>query len=199
MRLAKLPWFLRFHLFLLTLLLLPIEMAFADQKALIEHARTYFTDTPLVDQNGQTQRFYSDLLADRVVLINFIYTQCADACPLITQKLNKVREQLGGALGKEFRFLSISVDPDRDHPSQLKVYAERQRADDPEWRFLTGKRGDLETIIGRLGQKQGDLLDHSTLMIAGNVRYSHWVKIHPDASPEYIADTLHRLQEIARP
>ena len=34
-------------------------------------AKTWFTDTPLQDQNGQTLRFYSDALQNRVVLLNY--------------------------------------------------------------------------------------------------------------------------------
>jgi cytochrome oxidase Cu insertion factor (SCO1/SenC/PrrC family) len=58
-------------------------------------AKTWFTDTPLQDQNGNTLRFYSDALQNRVVLLNVIFTSCTDACPLITQKLKEVREVLG--------------------------------------------------------------------------------------------------------
>lgn len=32
-------------------------------------AQTWFTDTPLVDQNGQTLRFYSDVLKNRTGII----------------------------------------------------------------------------------------------------------------------------------
>ena len=68
-------------------------------------AKTWFTDTPLQDQNGETLRFYSDALQNRIVLLNVIFTSCNDACPLITQKLKEVRELLGDkALGHHLHF-----------------------------------------------------------------------------------------------
>src|SRR5690606_16957573 len=47
-------------------------------------ARQYFTDTMLRTQDDAEVRFFSDVLHDRVVVLNVIYTSCKDACPLIT-------------------------------------------------------------------------------------------------------------------
>ena len=47
-----------------------------------EAARRLFTDLELVTQDGKRVRFYTDVLKDKVVLINFFYTQCPSACPL---------------------------------------------------------------------------------------------------------------------
>ena len=44
-------------------------------------AQTWFTDTVLKDQNGRELRFYSDVLKDKVVMLNVIFTHCNDACP----------------------------------------------------------------------------------------------------------------------
>ena len=35
-----------------------------------------FPDVVLVDQDGERHRFYSDLVRDRIVLIQFFYTEC---------------------------------------------------------------------------------------------------------------------------
>ena len=47
-------------------------------------ARAYFTDLELRTQDNQPVRFFSDTMEGRTVVINFIYTNCTDACPLIT-------------------------------------------------------------------------------------------------------------------
>ena len=60
-----------------------------------QKARQYFTDLPLLTQEGKSVRFYTDVLKDRVVLINFVYTNCEDSCPLVTQQLTQVRDRLG--------------------------------------------------------------------------------------------------------
>ncbi len=57
--------------------------------------RAYFTDLELRTHDDQPVRFYTDTMEGRTVVINFIYTNCKDACPLITQKMLQVRDLLG--------------------------------------------------------------------------------------------------------
>ena len=158
-----------------------------------QRARAYFTDLPVVSHEGQVLRFYSDVLKDRVVLINFVYTNCKGACPLVTQKLKQVQKSLGERFGSEVFFVSISIDPDRDTPAALREFARQQNADQPGWFFLTGDKPNVERIVKKLGQYNGEVGAHSTLMIVGNVRTRHWAKIPPTATPAQISLKLETL------
>jgi protein SCO1 len=162
-------------------------------KAAVPDARSYFTDLELLTQDGKTVRFYSDMLDGRIVVINTIYTNCKDACPLITQKLNEVRAQIGELFGKEVYFVSISSDPVRDTPKALKAFARKQGADVAGWTFLTGNKNNVDQILKRLGQFSENVEEHSTLLIAGNVPAKRWSKIRPDAPPLAIAERLKLL------
>jgi cytochrome oxidase Cu insertion factor (SCO1/SenC/PrrC family) len=159
----------------------------------LERARDYFGDDLVIDQNGVSHRFVSDLLSHHVVLINVIFTHCQDACPLQTQKLQVVRRQLGEHFGSQIAFLSLSVDPKRDDPAALKAFAEKQQANIPGWRFLTADEATMARILGRLNQWTDDPNNHSTLLIAGSARTAHWVKLRPDSPPERIVADLLRL------
>jgi len=156
-------------------------------------AREYFTNTVLTDQDGKQYRFYEDLLRSRVVLINVVFTTCQSACPLATARLRKVRERLGDRFGREVYFLSLSVDPGRDTPQQLKAFAAKHGADEPGWRFLTGTPDAMLRVLGRLGQWSDQAEDHSTMLIAGNASAAHWSKLRPDAPPERIVADLERV------
>lgn len=153
-------------------------------------ARTYFTDTQLLTQDGKSVRFYSDVLQDRVVLINVVYTHCEDACPLITKKLNDVRAKLDERAAKEVWFVSISTDPERDSPQALKKFAAAQGVDPARWVFLTGDKANIDQVLRRLGQMAPSAEQHSTLLIAGNVGAKRWSKIRPDAPVTAIAERL---------
>lgn len=161
----------------------------------LEKAQQYFGDEMLLDQHGQSYRFFSDLLSRHVVLINVIFTHCQDACPMQTQRLQMVRNQLGDQFGTKFFFLSLSVDPERDDPQAMKAFAEKQQANVPGWYFLTAEKTVLQQILNRLGQWTDDPSNHSTLMIAGNAQNAHWVKLRPDSPPERIVADLLRLAE----
>lgn len=155
-------------------------------------AKTWFTDTPLQDQNGETLRFYSDALQNRVVLVNVIFTRCNDACPLITRKLKEVRELLGDK-ADGITFISLTSDPLRDTPAVLKAYTLKQGVDGPHWLFLTGDKAQMDLVLGRIGQIVPTPEQHSTQLIVGDVANKRWSKIRPDAPAAAIAQRLQLL------
>lgn len=165
----------------------------AQSENRLERARNYFGDDFLIDQNGASHRFVSDLLSNYVVLVNVIFTHCQDACPIQTQKLQVVRKQLGEQFGTQIAFLSLSVDPKQDDPAALKAFAEKQQANINGWWFLTADEAIMEKILGRLNQWTDDPNSHSTLLLAGNARNAHWIKLRPDSPPERIVTDLLRL------
>jgi cytochrome oxidase Cu insertion factor (SCO1/SenC/PrrC family) len=171
----------------------PASAVAAAQPAAGTHdAKTWFTDTPLQDQNGQTLRFYSDALQNRVVLLNVIFTRCNDACPLITRKLKEVRELLGDK-ADGITFISLTSDPLRDTPAVLKAYTLKQGVDGPHWFFLTGDKAQMDLVLGRIGQIVPTPEQHSTQLIVGDVANKRWSKIRPDAPAAAIAQRLQLL------
>ncbi|MFN2168513.1 MAG: SCO family protein [Anaerolineae bacterium] len=167
----------------------------ADAAAAEDKARNYFTDLEVIDQNGKRLRFYSDVLKGRVVLINFIFTNCQDACPLVTHKLNQVRSLMAEVVRDEVWFVSISVDPERDTPEAMKAFAKKQRVDESRWLFLTGPKQNLDFIVKRLGQYTQEVEAHSTLMLAGNDKTRHWTRVMPMVPPAGVAEQLRALAE----
>ena len=155
-------------------------------------AREYFTDTILVNQDGEEVRFFSDVLKDQVVAINFIFTNCQGACPIITEKLKAARSALGDEVGASIRFISISIDPARDTPAAMREFQEQHKADG-NWVFLTGEKANLDNVVARLGQYFPEVEEHSTLVIAGNVAEHHWMKIMPNVPPGAIAEKFRLL------
>ncbi|PNB70756.1 SCO family protein [Pseudomonas sp. GW456-E7] len=172
-----------------------LAVAAAQPSSGTHDAKTWFTDTPLQDQNGNTLRFYSDTLKDRVVLLNVIFTRCDDACPLITRKLKEVREVLGDK-ADGITFISLTSDPLRDTPAVLKAYTLKQGVDGPHWFFLTGDKAQMDLVLGRIGQIVPTPEQHSTQLIVGDVANKRWSKIRPDAPAAAIAQ---RLQLLAMP
>lgn len=167
----------------------------AERDAAEAKAREYFTNLEVIDQDGNRLKFYDDLLKDKVVAINFIFTNCQGACPLMTRQLTLVRDQLGAEIGKDIHFLSISIDPVRDTPTAMKEFAKTHEADQAGWRFVTGNPKNLTYIVKKLGQYTDDVEAHSTLLIAANVRTAHWTKIPPNVPPNGIVERLRMLIE----
>src|SRR5438105_2447561 len=47
----------------------------------------HFPDVPLTTHTGKRVLFYSDLLKDKIVVLNLMYINCTAACPTITSHL----------------------------------------------------------------------------------------------------------------
>lgn len=146
-------------------------------------AEKYFSDVELINQDGQKMRFYSDVLKDKVVVINAFFTTCTGVCPPINRNLEKVQEALGDRLGKNTFLISISVDPETDTPSRLKEYSRRFHAR-PGWIFLTGKKENVDWALYKLGQYVESKDGHTTIIIIGNEAKGLWKKAFGLANPD---------------
>jgi protein SCO1/2 len=129
---------------------------------------------------------YSDLLKDKVVVINPFFGTCTGACPKMSGVLSGLQERLGDHLGKDVFLLSFSVDPETDTPEKLKQYAQQFHAK-PGWLFLTGKKENVDFALSKLGQKIARKEDHSIIFIVGNNRTGLWKKV---LDPSCTADSL---------
>ncbi|HSE16159.1 MAG TPA: SCO family protein [Pyrinomonadaceae bacterium] len=138
-------------------------------------AQKYFTDTVLLNQNGERVRFYTDLMKDKTVIIDTFFATCQGSCLPMNRNLAQIQEGLGDRLGKDVNILSISVDPGVDTPTLLKAYAKKLNAK-PGWYFLTGDKESVEFILKKLGQFVDDKNSHTNLFLIGNDRTGLWKK-----------------------
>ena len=81
-----------------------------------------------------------DAMKGNVTVYDFIFTNCAGTCPMMTATMRRITSKIDK--DAPVRFVSISVDPQRDTPEKLRSYASKMR-NDPRWVFLTG---DTKTI-----------------------------------------------------
>jgi protein SCO1/2 len=160
-----------------------------------ESVNIQLLDLNLVDQDGKVVKFKSDVIGDRMVAINFIYTTCTTVCPLLSQVFSQVQESLGDRLGKEVVLISVSVDPKTDIPRRLKDLAQKYHAK-PGWFFLTGEKNNVDKILSGLGAYAADFRNHSTKVLVGNGHSGRWTNLYGVASPE---DILVKMNELEKP
>src|SRR5437867_4935688 len=95
-------------------------------------------NTTLISDSNKPMQL--DAMKDNVTVYDFIFTNCAGTCPMMTSTMRRITSKI--EKDAPVRFVSISVDPNRDTPEKLRGYASRVR-NDPRWVFLTG---DARTI-----------------------------------------------------
>jgi protein SCO1/2 len=140
-------------------------------------------DVIVIDQNGQSRHFYSDLVKGRTVAIDFFYTTCTSFCRPLSSNLAEVQERLSARMGKDVALISISIDPATDTPARLKEFAAKFDQG-PGWTFVTGARADIAKLLDRMGQTLGNPEDHMPLVLVHSDAAGGWTHIDgydPDA------------------
>jgi protein SCO1 len=99
-------------------------------------------DFTLTDQSGQKVSMADQ--RGKLVLLTFLYTNCPDVCPLITQNLNEALQMLG-TKRDDVRVLAVSVDPAGDTPKSVDEYAKAHHLL-PEFHYLVGSREELTNV-----------------------------------------------------
>lgn len=155
---------------------------------------SYFPNVPLTTHEGETVRFFDDLIEGKVFAINFMYTHCPDTCPVQTSRLLKVAELLGDRLGEDVFFYSITIDPEYDTQEVLAEFADSWNIPDG-WTFFTGEEEDILRIRKKLGMRlddvrSGELSDHTVNFVLGNQETGRWMKRNPFENPYFLAEQL---------
>ena len=118
---------------------------------------------PLLTQDGRSVRFYDDIVKDRKVIINVMYSGCSNICTPATRNLMEARQRLG-AQARDLHFVSITLTPLDDTPQVLREY-KKAHGIGADWTFLTGRPEHVERVTRGLGllsdDPSDDLLSHS--------------------------------------
>ena len=124
-------------------------------------------DLELVDQDGRKIRFYTDLVKDKTVAINFVFTTCTTICPPLGATFARIQKELGPRVGKDVHFISISVDPVTDTPERLKAWGAKFHAG-PGWTFVTGDKTSIDQLLNALAASASKREDHSPTIVVIN-------------------------------
>lgn len=150
-------------------------------------------DLVLVDQLGNEVKFVSDVIGDRIVVMDFIYTSCTTVCPVLSAVFGQVQKRLGGQLGKDVVLVSVSVDPVRDTPQRLKAYAAKHDAQ-PGWIWLSGHKQTMDDVLDGLGAYSPNFEDHPAMVLIGDGRTGEWSRFFGFPNPDRLMEQVNSLQ-----
>lgn len=152
-------------------------------------SRLTIPDVELLDQDGRKVRFYTDLVRDRLVAINFIFTTCTTICPPLGATFARVQKELGERAGRDVSFVSISVDPVTDTPERLKAWGAKFNAG-PGWMFVTGNKPQVSELLRAFGAASATPQDHSpTILIVDDAR-GQWTRTYGLAPPSQLVKLI---------
>ncbi len=106
-------------------------------------------DFALIDHAGRP--FALTDVADKAVLLDFIYTTCPGPCPILTSTHVATQRELSPELRDRIHFVSISLDPVNDTPQAMAEYGRARGADLERWTFVTGPEDQVAEVIFSYG------------------------------------------------
>jgi len=157
--------------------------------------RRYFPDVTLVTHEGKKVRLYEDLVANKCVMMNFMYARCQGICSPVTANLRRAQLLLKDHVGRDIFMYSFTLKPKEDSPAVLKAYVEERKLG-PGWTFLTGRPDDLELVRRRLGfvdrnpVRDADTTNHTGMVRYGNEGLTLWAAFPGMQTPEAIAKSM---------
>lgn len=143
-------------------------------KKLEPHLAEYGAVPPFRFTEAMNRPIGREDLAGKAWIADFIFTHCAGPCPLLSKEMSALHAEFDSV--PNLRFVSFTVDPERDSASVLREYGERYGANPDRWYFLTGPRADLHSLAYNgfhIGDRDNPIF-HSTYLIlvdgAGRIR-----------------------------
>ncbi len=123
----------------------------------------------LLNQLGDSVSLYD--IQGKVIVADFFFTRCPSICPSLTRNMARLQQSFSHYNeGRKVidssivRFISFTVDPERDSVKQLKDYADRFKVDHDNWWMLTGNKKtiyDFALNELKLGLVDGEGVDTS--------------------------------------
>ncbi|MCW3107647.1 MAG: hypothetical protein JWQ09_2153 [Segetibacter sp.] len=124
----------------------------------------------LVNQLGDSVSLYD--IQNRVIVADFFFTRCPSICPEMTKNMARLQQSFShnNKDGRKVidssivRFVSFSIDPERDSVPVLKRYADKFAVDHDNWWMLTGNKKtiyDFALNELKLGLVDGEGVDTS--------------------------------------
>jgi protein SCO1/2 len=144
-----------------------------------------FPQVIVQDQNKQKAWFYEELINDKLVIVNFTSVKGEKYYPILSN-LVKVYERLDDELKGDFAMYTVTTDPYRDTPDELKKLAAKHGA---KWKFITGEPETIREILASFNAR-GSL--HALTWI-GNEKTGRWLNKPSRLHPLYIAEAAVRL------
>src|SRR6185369_6765653 len=149
-------------------------------------------EVDVLDQDGNVLHFYSDLIRNKTVAINFIFTNCTTICPPLAATFARVQKEMGDKVGKDVHFISISVDPVTDTPERLKIWGAKFKAG-AGWTFVTGEKQEMDKLLNALGAAVSKREDHTPAVIIGNDAKGIWTRAYGLAKPTQLVGLIENV------
>lgn len=173
----------------------PKELPYLGNMAMVDGQEVHHTVGTIHHYNQDSILMTNADFKDVIYVADFFFTSCPSICPRVTKEMHKIYEAVKD--NPMVRLVSFTIDPVRDTPERLKLYADNLGVDHNKWYFLTGdKEGTFELadtyfVTAYEDEEVPGGFDHSGKIIlvdkTGHIR-SYSEGTEPQSTPKIIED-----------
>jgi protein SCO1/2 len=135
-----------------------------QELAVLRPLRLRGEEVIVVDSSGRRRPFWADVVADKLVVLNPIFTQCSSLCPLTNAVMAELQDLLAAELGDRLRLVSLGIDPFGDTAPALSAMA-RELGAGPHWLWIRADPPELDRLLRLLAAGKGRVDDHPPLFL----------------------------------
>ena len=150
-------------------------------------------DLQLLTQDRKKVKFKSDVIADKLVAMTFIYTSCTTVCPVYNAIFTQLQDLLDVRLGRDVILITMTLDPARDVPRRMNKEAKKFRAK-PGWVYLTGKKQNVDQVLRGLDAYFPDFTQHPPMAIVGDGKTGTWKRFNGFPQAEHLLAMIDELE-----
>lgn len=135
----------------------------------------------LVNEQGTDIALFGELIKNKIVVMNTIFTTCTTVCPLMGYQFSRLQKVLQTQFSKDeivenIVLLSISIDPGVDTPQRLASWKAKFDGD-PGWTLLTGSQANVNKLLKAAGLFAADPEEHTPMTLIGDAEKNNWVRV----------------------
>lgn len=153
----------------------------------------------LLTHEGKEIKFYDDMVKDKILVMNMMYVDCLNSCPLATSNLIQVQRLVSKRMqDAPVQMCSLTINPEQDTVSHLSHYV-KQHNIPSGWAFMTGEPELVKLVRYRLGFYNPDpaidgvVATHTGMLRIGNDKISRWGMMPTQAKPDQIVKMIEHV------
>ena len=91
--------------------------------------------------NQNNKNIDNNNLAEYIYISDFFFMSCPSICPKVKKQMLRIYDKHNS--NDLIKFVSHTIDPKRDTPERLKMYADNLEVNHDKWYFLSGSKDSL--------------------------------------------------------
>ena len=102
-------------------------------------------DVRLTNQFGKEVSINEGDWKNKIIIVDFFFTSCPSICPKLTRSMKRIQDDFNKT-DTVLRFVSYTVDPEKDSAARLKAYGDKYGINQDTWWMLTGDRNAIYNL-----------------------------------------------------